>query len=81
MKIDWKRKLSSRKFWAAIAAFISAHGAAFGLAENTTARVICIVSGIGALCVYMLAEAKADAAANAAPSPASDTENTDSKPP
>jgi hypothetical protein len=61
MGIDWKRKLSSRKFWAAVAAFISANGAAFGVAEGTVARVACVVTGIGALCVYMLAEAKADA--------------------
>jgi hypothetical protein len=61
MKIDWKRKLSSRKFWAAVAAFISANSAAFGITESVTARVVCVVTGIGALCVYMLAEAKTDA--------------------
>jgi lipoprotein signal peptidase len=62
MKIDWKRKLSSRKFWAAIAAYVSANGAAFGLTQSLTARVVLIITGIGALCVYMLAEAKADSA-------------------
>jgi hypothetical protein len=61
VKIDWKRKLASRKFWCAIAAFISANGAAFGLTENIIPRVVCVVTGVGALCVYMLAEAKADA--------------------
>jgi hypothetical protein len=34
---------------------------AFNLTENTIAHVTIIVAGIGALCVYMLAEAKADA--------------------
>jgi hypothetical protein len=61
VKIDWKRKLSSRKFWAAAAAFISGNAAAFGISESVVPRVVCIVTGIGALCVYMLAEAKADA--------------------
>jgi len=59
-KIDWKRKLSSRKFWAAIVSFISANAAAFGITDNITARIVCIVTGVGALCVYMLAEAHAD---------------------
>jgi hypothetical protein len=63
MKIDWKRKLSSRKFWCAVAAWLSANGAAFGFAESVIARAVLIVSGVGALCVYMLAEAKADGAA------------------
>jgi hypothetical protein len=61
VKIDWKSKLSSRKFWSAAAAFISANAAAFGVTESVVARVVCVVTGIGALCVYMLAEAKADA--------------------
>jgi hypothetical protein len=60
-KIDWKRKLSSRKFWAAIVAFVSANAGAFGISEPVVAKVILIVSGIGALAVYMLAEAHADA--------------------
>ena len=33
--IDWKRKLTSRKFWAAVIAFITPLLLAFGLAEDT----------------------------------------------
>jgi hypothetical protein len=61
MKINWKQKLSSRKFWTALAAWLTSLLTAFNLTENTIARVSIIVAGIGALCVYMLAEAKADA--------------------
>jgi hypothetical protein len=59
--IDWKRKLSSRKFWAAIAAWVTSLLAAFNVTESTMAQVGIVVAGIGSLCVYMLAEAKADA--------------------
>ena len=36
MNIDWKRKLSSRKLWLAVAGFISGLILAFGGAESTT---------------------------------------------
>ena len=35
MKIDWKRKLTSRKLWVAVAGFVSGLILAFGGAENT----------------------------------------------
>jgi len=62
MKIDWKAKLSSRKFWAAVAAWITSVLTAFGVTDNIIARVSLIVAGIGALAVYMLAEAITDKA-------------------
>jgi hypothetical protein len=61
MKIDWKRKLSSRKFWTAVAAWATSLLTAFGATDNTIARSGIIIAGIGSLAVYMLAEAKADA--------------------
>ena len=59
-KTDWKRKLSSRKFWAAIVSFVTAMCAAFGAGDGTTAQITLIITGIGALAVYMLAEGIAD---------------------
>ena len=35
MKIDWKKKLSSRKFWMAIVGFITPLLVAFGVSEST----------------------------------------------
>jgi hypothetical protein len=61
-KMDWKQKLGSRKFWAAVTAWISSLLTAFGVTENIVARVTLIVAGIGALVAYMLAEAIADKA-------------------
>ncbi|MCL2670536.1 MAG: hypothetical protein FWF10_00675 [Clostridiales bacterium] len=62
MKINWKSKLASRKFWAAVAAWITSVLTAFGVTDNIIARVSLIVAGIGALAIYMLAEALTDKA-------------------
>ena len=61
MKIDWKRKLSSRKLWLAVAGFISGLILAFGGAESTAATVSgCILQG-AAVIGYLLAEGLTDA--------------------
>lgn len=60
MKINWKEKLSSRKFWTALAAWITSLLTAFHVTDSVTAQVTIILSGIGALAVYILAEAHVD---------------------
>lgn len=62
MNIDWKKKLGSRKFWAMIAALVLSVLTAFGVPQLTIEQVAVIVSGIGALVVYMLAESSVDKA-------------------
>ena len=62
MKIDWKAKLSSRKFWTALLAWLTSLLGAFHIADSTTTQIVVIVSGIGSLCVYMMAESAADRA-------------------
>ena len=62
MKIDWKKKLSSRKFWAMVAALVLSILTAFGIPQMTIEQVAVIISGIGALVVYMLAESSVDKA-------------------
>ncbi|GHU34991.1 hypothetical protein FACS1894105_02810 [Clostridia bacterium] len=64
MKINWKQKLSSRKFWAAIGAFVTAILSAIKVADTEIAAVTLIISGICALAVYMLAEGIADSGRN-----------------
>jgi len=62
MKIDWKRKLTSRKLWVAVAGFISGLIVAFGGGESTAATVSgCILQG-AAVVGYLLAEGLADSA-------------------
>ena len=60
-KIDWKRKLSSRKFWVAIVGFIGAVGALFGLSNGSLEQLTTIVMSGGALIAYVLGESWVDA--------------------
>jgi hypothetical protein len=62
MKINWKQKLSSRKFWAMLGGQIAAILTAIGAGENQVMRVVAVVASIGTIVVYMMAEAKTDAA-------------------
>ncbi|WP_251854384.1 hypothetical protein [Enterococcus italicus] len=61
MKIDWKQKLSSRKFWAAITSLVVAVFAIFGVDQLTTEQVIALVAAVGALTAYILSEGYVDA--------------------
>lgn len=62
MKIDWVRKLTSRKLWIAIAGFVSGLIMVFGGSETTASTVSgCILQGAAVL-GYLLAEGLADAA-------------------
>ncbi len=60
-KIDWKRKLSSRKLWIAVAGFVSGLILAFGGQEGTAATASgCILQGASVV-GYLLAEGLTDA--------------------
>lgn len=60
MKIDWKRKLTSRKFWVALAGFVSGLIVAFGGSDGTAETVSgCILSG-AAVVAYVIGEGLAD---------------------
>ena len=61
-KIDWKQKLSSRKFWALIAALITAVLVLFRVSDEVITQVIAVVGAFASIAVYILAEASVDAA-------------------
>lgn len=61
MKIDWKRKLSSRKLWAAIAGIVTGLAMVFGLDENTISTVAGAVVSVSSVVAYIMAEGKVDA--------------------
>ena len=60
--IDWKRKLSSRKFWAAVSGVAIAVMMAFGQNAKSQERVAGVISSVGVLAVYILSEGAVDKA-------------------
>lgn len=62
MKIDWKRKLTSRKLWLAVAGFVSGVILAAGGAESTAATVSGVILQGASVIGYLLAEGLTDAA-------------------
>ena len=59
---DWIRKLTSRKFWMALAGFVSGLIVAFGGTSETAETVSgCILAGASVI-GYLLAEGLTDAA-------------------
>lgn len=60
--MDWKRKLTSRKLWLAIAEFVGMLIIAFGYAESTATQVTSIIMGGAGVIGYLIAEGLADAA-------------------
>ncbi len=63
MGIDWKRKLSSRKFWAALAGFVGAVAVFCGAGESVITEMTAIISAAGVLIAYILGESMIDSSA------------------
>ena len=59
--IDWKRKLSSRKLWAAIAGIVAGLAMVFGLDEITISTVAGAVVSVASVIAYIITEGKVDA--------------------
>ena len=60
--IDWKRKLTSRKFWAAIAEFVTMLILAFGGNQETAVQVTALIMAGAAVVAYIIGEGLIDAA-------------------
>jgi hypothetical protein len=60
MKINWVRKLTSRKLWLSVASFVSMMIVAFGGAESEAAQVSAIIMGGASVLGYLIAEGLAD---------------------
>ena len=60
-KIDWKRKLSSRKLWAAAAGIVTGLAMVFGLDEGTISSVAGAVVSLASVVSYIITEGKVDA--------------------
>lgn len=62
-KIDWARKLTSRKFWAAVVGFVAPIMALANVPDNTAVQVTSIIMSGGTLIAYIIGEGMTDAAA------------------
>ena len=60
--IDWVRKLTSRKFWAAVASFVSMMIVAFGGTEKTATQIAALIMAGASVIAYIIGEGLTDAA-------------------
>lgn len=61
-EIDWKSKLTSRKFWAAVIGFITAIMIAFNVSDLTIEQVTAVITAGATLIAYIIGEGLVDAA-------------------
>ena len=61
--IDWKRKLTSRKFWMSIAEFVTMLILAFGGNQETAVQVTAVIMAGAAVIAYIIGEGLTDASA------------------
>jgi predicted anti-sigma-YlaC factor YlaD len=62
VKINWKQKLTSRKFWAAVTGFVTAILVAFKVDELTIEQVVSVISASAILIAYIIGEGMVDVA-------------------
>jgi uncharacterized membrane protein len=62
MKINWKQKLTSRKFWAAVIGFVTAILVAFGVNDLTIEQIVALITAASTLIAYIIGEGMVDAA-------------------
>lgn len=60
--IDWKRKLSSRKLWLAIAGFVSGLMVFFGRSESEATQVSALIMSAASVIAYIVSEGLIDSA-------------------
>lgn len=60
--IDWKRKLTSRKFWAAIAEFVTMLIIALGGKQEAAVQATALIMAGAAVIAYIIGEGLVDAA-------------------
>lgn len=62
VKIDWKRKLTSRKFWMSLGTFAGMMIVACGGTENQATQIVSLIMAGAAVVAYVIGEGMADAA-------------------
>lgn len=59
--IDWKAKLTSRKFWVAVVTFVTSLITAFGASEAVATQVIGVIMAGASMIAYIIGEGLVDA--------------------
>lgn len=60
--MDWKTKLTSRKFWAAVAEFVTMMFIALGGTQETATQITALIMAGAAVIAYIVGEGLIDAA-------------------
>lgn len=60
--IDWKRKLTSRKFWTCVADFVGMLLIALHVAEDQATQIVALIMAGAGVVAYIVGEGMADAA-------------------
>ena len=84
-KIDWKRKLTSRKFWTAVCSLVTNLVVVFGGTQQETVQITALIMAGAAVIAYIIGEGLTDAAHSDAPTyvygvpdePEQESENVD----
>jgi len=58
--VDLRRKLTSRKFWCAIVAFLTPLLFLFNIGQEVVAQVTLVITSVGALIAYIFSESSVD---------------------
>ena len=61
-KIDWKRKLTSRKLWMSVASFVSMLMVALNYTESQAAQIAALIMAGATVIGYVVGEGLADSA-------------------
>lgn len=59
-KIDWARKLTSRKFWVAVVGLVTSTLLVFGVAESEATQIAGIIMQAATVVGYIIGEGLAD---------------------
>lgn len=74
-KIDWVRKLTSRKLWTAVAGFVSMMIVATGGAESTATQVTALIMAGASVVSYIIGEGLTDSSRIVSENEKEDDEN------
>ena len=59
-KINWKQKLTSRKFWVAVVGFVTPLMLAFGCSEQVVKQAVAIIMAGATMVAYIIGEGLVD---------------------